>query len=74
MAKLVAERTPAPGSATAEAASEAAALPGIAAPAAAAPRTEASRLPGPAIELSAATLLWRAVLSWLRSLFGKGSP
>jgi uncharacterized protein len=74
MAKLVTEPAPAPGSATAEAASEAAALPGIDAPAAAAPRTEASRLTGPATELSAATLLWRAFLSWLLSLFGKGSP
>jgi carbon monoxide dehydrogenase subunit G len=75
MAKLVAERAPAPGSATAaEAASEVAALPGVDAPAAAAPRTEAPCLPRPATELSAATLLWRAFLSWLRSLFGKGSP
>jgi carbon monoxide dehydrogenase subunit G len=60
LAKLVAERASA-------AVSEPALAPALAsapAPAAAAPPP-----PAPARELSAAALLWRTVLSWLRSLF-----
>ena len=30
--------------------------------------------PQPAAELSAGRLLWRALLSWLGSLFGRGKP
>ncbi len=60
MARLVAERTPAPEAALA---------------AGAAPPTAPS-IPPPAsaaASLSATKLLWSALLSWLRSLFGKGA-
>ncbi len=70
MAALVAERTPAeapvvapaPAAANADAPAEAAPPP----PAPPAP-------PRVAAELSASGLLWRAFLSWLRGLFGKGN-
>lgn len=62
MARLVAERAPTPEPApTAEA------------PAAAAPPPAPPPPPMRAAELSATKLLWRAFLSWLRSLFGKGN-
>ena len=58
LAKLVAERRPAAApAATATPAEAHAALP--------------SKPPPPAAELSAGNLLWRAFLSWLRSLTGK---
>lgn len=67
MAKLVADRAPA-------AAPEPVATDGPApAPPPAAPPPGVST-PPPAAELSAARLAWRAFLSWLRSLFGKGNP
>jgi carbon monoxide dehydrogenase subunit G len=59
MAKLVAERTPA-------------AAPDPVAAAAAPPEPPPPPPPPPAAELSATKLLWRAFLSWLSSLFGKG--
>jgi carbon monoxide dehydrogenase subunit G len=57
MAKLVAERTPPVAEMLAEARAEAAPPPPP---------------PAPAAELSATSLLWRALLSWLRSLFVQG--
>ena len=57
LAKLVAERRPAAAPAVAAAPAEAPAPP--------------SAPPPPAAELSAGNLLWRAFLSWLRSLTGK---
>jgi carbon monoxide dehydrogenase subunit G len=57
LAKLVAERRPAAAPAVAAAPAEAAAPP--------------SAPPPPAAELSAGNLLWRAFLSWLRSLTDK---
>ncbi len=62
MAKLVADRAPEPVPEPALAA------PGEAAPVAAPPPP-----PVAAAELSASKLLWRALVSWLRSLFGKGT-
>jgi carbon monoxide dehydrogenase subunit G len=59
MARLVAERVPSTASEP------------EAAPMAPPPTPSA---PPPAAELSAARLFWRALLSWLRSLFGKGRP
>ena len=72
MAALVAERTPAeaPVAAPAPAAATAGA------PAEAAPPPPPPAPPAPprvAAELSASGLLWRAFLSWLRGLFGKGN-
>ncbi|MFM7414363.1 MAG: SRPBCC family protein [Alphaproteobacteria bacterium] len=43
------------------------------APAAAAPAVLTSPPPAPAAELNAFGLLWRAFLSWISSLFGKGN-
>lgn len=60
LAKLVAERRPA-----------AAAAPAAETPAAATPPSPAPPpSPPPAAELRAGNLMWRAFLSWLRSLFG----
>ena len=56
MAKLVAERAP-PAAAAVEAAT---------------PTAPPPPPPAPAAELSATSLLWRAFLSWLRSLFVQG--
>jgi carbon monoxide dehydrogenase subunit G len=67
MARVVAERRSA-GSPPAAAAGVGKAPAGP--PPAAAP--QAAPRPPAATELSAARLLWRALLSWLRSLFGKG--
>ncbi len=71
LARLVAERAAPAAAAPVDDTGEAPASPGGPQIAAAPPPPPS---PQPAAELSAGRLLWRALLSWLGSLFGRGKP